>query len=126
MKNIFLFIACCGLLISCADKNKVPTEIMQPIQMQKVLWDVFRAEALSAEYARKDSTINQVAELKVLTEKVFQIHKISPSTFDKSYKWYTGHQDVLKVIFDSLTTRAQRENKVEIKKKINAIKKNPI
>lgn len=126
MKNIFFLIACCGLFISCSDKNKVPTEIIQPIQMQKVLWDVLRAEALSSEYARRDSTINEVAELKILTEKVFQIHKISSSTFDKSYKWYTGHQDILKVVFDSLNSQVQRENKIEMSEKIKAIKKNPL
>ena len=126
MKNIFFLTVCCGLIISCSNKNKVPTEIIQPIKMQKILWDVFRAEALSSEYARRDSTINQVAELKILTEKVFQIYKINASTFDKSYKWYTGHQDILKVIFDSLSSQAQRESKVEMTKKIKAIKKNPI
>lgn len=126
MKNIFFLIVCCGLIISCSNKNKVPSEIIQPAQMQKILWDVLRADALSSEYARRDSTINQVAELKILTEKVFQIHKISSSTFDKSYTWYTAHQDVLKAVFDSLSAQAQRENKIEIKEKIKPGKKIPL
>jgi hypothetical protein len=126
MKNIFFVIACCGLIISCSNKNNVPSDIIQPVQMQKILWDVLRADALSSEYARRDSTINQVAELKILTEKVFQIHKISSATFDKSYKWYTGHQDVLKIVFDSLNSQAQRENKVEMKEKIKPVKKIPL
>jgi hypothetical protein len=126
MKNFLFLVACCGLVISCSNKNKVPSEIIQPKQMQKILWDILRAEALSSEYARRDSTINEVAELKILTGKVFQIHKITSSTFDESYKWYTGHQDVLKVLFDSLNSQAQRENKIETKEKPKPEKKMPL
>jgi hypothetical protein len=126
MKNFLFLVACCGLVISCSNKNKVPSEIIQPKQMQKILWDILRAEALSSEYARRDSTINEVAELKILTGKVFQIHKITSLTFDESYKWYTGHQDVLKVLFDSLNSQAQRENKIETKEKPKPEKKMPL
>jgi hypothetical protein len=126
MKNFLFLVACCGLVISCSNKNKIPSEIIQPKQMQKILWDILRAEALSSEYARRDSTINEVAELKILTGKVFQIHKITSLTFDESYKWYTGHQDVLKVLFDSLNSQAQRENKIETKEKPKPEKKMPL
>lgn len=128
MKNTFFFIMCCGVIFSCINNNKIPAEIIPPKEMQEILWDVIRAEALSAEFARKDSTLNEVAETKVLTQKVFEIHKIDSALFDKSYKWYTSHPDVMKIIFDSLNTQNQRENIMEIKErslplKIDSLKK---
>jgi hypothetical protein len=73
------------------EKNKVPSEIIQPDKMQKILWDVIRAQALSAEIARKDSTVNEIAETKVLTQKVFEIYKITSTTFIQSYFFFIIH-----------------------------------
>ena len=90
MKNIF-FLIVFSLFVSCLEKNKVPSEIIQPDKMQKILWDVIRAQALSAEIARKDSTVNEIAETKVLTQKVFEIYKITSTTFIQSYFFFIIH-----------------------------------
>ena len=82
MKNIF-FLIIFSLFVSCLEKNKVPSEIIQPKEMQNILWDVMRAQTLSSEIARKDSTVNEIAETKVLTQKVFEIHNIKSSDFNK-------------------------------------------
>ena len=81
--------------------------------MQNILWDVIRAQALSAEMARKDSTIKEVAETKILTQKVFEIHHITSSAFDQSYSWYTGHPEIMRIIFDSMNIQNQRQNDCE-------------
>ncbi len=81
MKNILLLIIF-SFLWSCSGKNKVPAEIIQPDEMQNILWDVMRAQALSTEIARKDSSINEIAETKVLTQKVFEIHNITSTSFN--------------------------------------------
>src|ERR1700712_5167698 len=114
MKNILLFILCV-ILFSCSGKNKVPLEIIQPKKMQDILWDVLRAQALSVEIVRKDSTINEVAETKALTQKVFEIYRITSATFDQSYSWYTGHPEMLRSIFDSMNVQNQRRNELEMK-----------
>lgn len=125
MKNIF-FLLVTVFFISCAGKNKVPPEIIPPSKMQKVLWDVMRAQALSAETARKDSAINEVAETKVLTQKVFEIYKITSQGFNQSYNWYTNHPDVMRIVFDSLNAQKQRESQLEQKAKYRPINTPPL
>ena len=105
----------CFILFSCSGKNKVPAEIIQPKEMQNILWDVIRAQALSGEMARKDSTINEVAETKILTQKVFEIHNITSSAFDQSYSWYTNHPEMMRIIFDSMNIQNQRQNDLRMK-----------
>jgi hypothetical protein len=111
-----------SLFISCLGKNKVPSEIIQPGKMQKILWDVIRAQALSTEIARKDSTVNEIAETKVLTQKVFEIYKITSTTFNQSYMWYTNHPDIMRIVFDSLNAQNQRESQLEMKEKHTPLK----
>ncbi|MDQ6845165.1 MAG: DUF4296 domain-containing protein [Bacteroidota bacterium] len=97
-------------MLSCSGKNDTPQGIIKPKEMSGIMWDVLRAQNFAAEIARKDSSINVAAQTKVLTQKVFEIHKINASLFDKSYNWYTSHPDMLETIFDSLYTQKEREN----------------
>ena len=116
MKYIFLFTVCL-IFTSCLGKNDVPAKIIQQKEMQNILWDILRAQALAEEIAHKDSSVNEVAETKVLNEKIFKIHNIAENDFNESYAWYTNHPDVLKIIFDSLSSQNQRENDLKIKEK---------
>src|ERR1700687_4431117 len=121
MKKIFFWIVC-SFFVSCLRKNEVPSEIIQPKEMQKILWDVIRAQALSSEIARKDSTINEIAETKVLTQKVFEIHKITSPGFNQSYIWYTNHPNIMRIVFDSLNAQSQRESQLEMTEKHRPLK----
>lgn len=122
MKNIF-FLAILFLFVSCLEKNKVPSEIIRPKEMQSILWDVIRAQTLSSQLVRKDSAINQIAETKALTQKVFQIHNIKASDFERSYAWYTNHPDIIKVIFDSISSQNQRESQIQFKERVKPFQK---
>ena len=115
MKNLFFFIIC-FILFSCSGKNKVPSGIIQQKEMQNILWDVIRAQALSGEMARRDSSINEIAETQLLTGKVFEIHNITPSAFDLSYAWYTSHPEMMRIIFDSMHSQNQRQNDLKLKR----------
>lgn len=75
--------------------------------MQNILWDVMRAQALATEIAKKDSLLNDTLQLKLLTKKVFEIHKTNTVDFNKSYSWYIKHPEAMTLIFDSLY--AQKE-----------------
>ena len=114
MKNFFLCLLA-FILVSCSGKNKVPAGIIQQKEMQHILWDMIRAQALSGEMTRKDSTINEVAETKILTQKVFEIHHITSSAFDQSYAWYTSHPEIMRIIFDSMNIQNQRQNSLRMK-----------
>ena len=122
MKILPLLILTC-ILVSCADKNKAPSGIIPTKEMSGIMWDVIKAQALANEIARKDSSINIEAQTKALTQKVFEIHHITSSSFDKSYDWYSGHPDILRLMFDSLYTQKQRANDENMKQKYNHFRK---
>ncbi len=113
-------------LISCSGKNDVPPEIIQPKKMQNILWDVIRAQELSAAMARKDSAINEIAETKILTEKIYEIHNITSVDFDKSYLWYTNHPEMMRTIFDSMTSQSQRQKEERTKQGYKPFKRDTI
>jgi hypothetical protein len=121
MKYIF-FLLMILIGASCVDRKNIPTGIIQPIEMQKIYWDVLQAQALSAEIARKDSAVSEVAETKLLTRRVFEIYHIKPDDFQRSYNWYTSHPDIMLVVIDSLNNQEQRENLLELKKRSLPIK----
>jgi hypothetical protein len=116
MKPFICFIFS-AIIISCNSGNKTPSNIIQPEEMQSILWDVMRAQTLANEIAVKDSSVNAAVETKYLSQKIFQIHKIDSSDFNKSYNWYVKHPDALKLIFDSLYAQKERENSLRLKKK---------
>ena len=103
------------ILFSCSGKYKVPPGILQREEMQNVLWDIMRAQALAVEMARKDSTIREVAQIKMLTQEVFDIHHINSSDFDKSYAWYTSHPHMMRMVLDSMNSRNQRQSELRMK-----------
>ena len=110
MRKMIFFIAACIFLGACSNKNEVPKKIIQPHKMGLILWDMLRVQYLAEFRAESDSLINKEVETKNLTANVFAIHKISPANFNKSYNWYVGHPEKLKVILDSLQVQKQRAN----------------
>ncbi|MEO6219861.1 MAG: DUF4296 domain-containing protein [Ginsengibacter sp.] len=109
MRRFFSYILFC-LVLSCSNKDITPARILGSYKMKAIMWDVLKAQALAAEVARKDSSITLEDHTKLLTKKVFEIHKITASDFDKSYDWYTSRPDIFRIMFDSLYTQKQREN----------------
>ncbi len=123
MKYLFFYIILL-IFVSCSGKDRIPEGVIQFKEMQNILWDITRAQVLSAELARKDSTINEIAEIKVLDAKIFALHHISENDFTKTYNWYTNHPDILRNVFDSLSAQNQRENEKAIKQRATPVKFN--
>ena len=113
-------------MFSCSGKNKTPLGIIPPKEMSEIMWDVIRAQTLANEIARKDSSVNVESQTKTLTKKVFEIHHITYSSFDKSYDWYTNHPDALRLMFDSLYSQKQRANDLRKREEYNPVKKDSL
>lgn len=109
MKRLIILFFIAAILFSCSSKDAVPGIILPPEMMSEVLWDVMRVQFLSEEMANSDTSVNKEEELKILTEKVFEIHKTTQVKFEKSYDWYIEHPELLKSIFDSIQVQKQRE-----------------
>lgn len=105
------------IIISCNSGNETPSNIIQPKEMESILWDVMRAQTLAFQISTKDSSVNAAVETKFLSKKIFQIHKTDSSNFNESYNWYIKHPDALKLIFDSLYAQKKRENTLRLKEK---------
>jgi hypothetical protein len=116
IKTILYFVVLM-MLFSCGKTNKPPSSLIQPKDMQSILWDLMRAETLATEIRRQDTSVDAAIETKSLSQKVFSIHKTDSASFNKSYNWYVKHPDVLKIIFDSLYIQKERENNLHLKKK---------
>ena len=95
-------------LWSCRPSDKIPENIIKPEKMKSILWDVIRAQSLAQETAAKDTTLSVATETKILSQKVFEIHKTDSVRFAQSYSWYVKHPETLKLIFDSLYAQKQR------------------
>ena len=108
--------ALCWCLVSCTDKDKIPSGVLGKDKMQKVLWDVIQAERFRETFIR-DSSKDLKAETFKLYAQVFEIHTVTKDEFVKSYKFYMSRPDIARDMFDSLATQANRRREEMYKPK---------
>lgn len=94
-------------VVSCTDKDKIPSGVLPKDKMEKVLWDMIQAERYRETFVR-DSANDLKKETFKLYAQVFEIHQISKDEFVKSYKFYMSRPDIARAMFDTLATRANR------------------
>ena len=112
MIRCFLIFSFFFFFTSC--KESEPSGIIKQKKMQQILWDVFRADALSHQIVSTDSSKLLADENVKLTEKVFLIHNITREQFEKSYSYYTHHPDIMRTMFDSLNALQTRISNLEM------------
>ena len=96
-------------LTGCTNTTKVPDDILPRKKMEVILWDMIQADRFNALFQIKDSASKNIELEKFkLYEQVFAIHKTSKDDFIKSYKYYLSRPDMAKVMFDSMTAKAER------------------
>ena len=97
------------LFFSCIQDNKVPGNIIEPVRMQELMWDLFRADAFITNFAGKgDTAFKQLKESIILYRQVFEIHKTNKEEFEKSLNWYQLHPVAMKRILDTLQGRQSK------------------
>lgn len=99
------------LFAACTDNMKVPRGIIAQPKMQKILWDMVQADRYVATYLqiRKDTLGRNRRDAVAVYDKVFAYNGVSRDEFLKSYSFYLGRPDMLKVMFDSVAAQAQRQ-----------------
>ena len=100
------------IFISCGNKDEIPSDILKPVKMQAVLWDVIKADAFTTGFIKNDSVKNAVDENLKLQQQIFAIHHISKIDFYKSYDYYKTHTTVLSKMLDSIITQAGKSKKI--------------
>ncbi len=97
-------------IVSCVNKDAIPSGIINKDSMQVILWDMMQADQFAKQYLVKDSLkINVKTETIKLYEAVFNIHHITKDAFQKSYQFYLSRPDLTKIMFDSLSVYATRQ-----------------
>jgi Domain of unknown function (DUF4296) len=102
-------------LFSCGDKSGVSSGIIKPAKMQKVLFDVLRAEAFVFDFVKKDSVKNLEAESVKLQQQIFAVHKVTKEEFYKSYDFYKTHPDLMQPLLDSMISKATKDKYMNTK-----------
>ena len=97
-------------IVSCTDSTKVPSDIIQKDKMEKIMWDMLQADRFVNTYilTKGDSSVAKKEEAAVVYERVFKLHNITREEFTKSYEFYMSRPDITKVLFDSISSRADR------------------
>ena len=108
MSRLFFILFSIGLLAAC-DNNNRPKDLIPEPKMESVIWDMVQADEFIQNYVLKDSNkVNVNAERYKLYEKVLSVHNITKDQFKKSYEYYASHPGETKLLFDSLSARANR------------------
>ncbi len=98
------------IVTSCGKKNSIPNDIIPPVKMEIIFWDMLRADLLAQEIVNKDSTKNIKAESLRLNEQLYHVHHVSKSELKKSLSFYEERPELLRTIFDSLNAAQTRKN----------------
>lgn len=106
IKYFICFFVLAFVIFACKDDKKLPSGILKQKQMTDVLWDVMRADAYTKNYIAKDSTKNSLAENVKLQQQIFAIHHTTKEEFYTSFAYYKNHTELMKVVLDSVTTKA--------------------
>lgn len=95
----------------CVNNDKIPPEIIEKPRMEKILWDMLEADRYVANFimARDGDSATKKLQAAEMYEQVFRLNNISRDEFLKSYKFYLGRPDITKVMFDSISARADRK-----------------
>ena len=103
--KVLLFIVFLCLFIQCTRRQRIPDDVLPPEKMEKVLWDMVRADQFASDYLLpSDTSLNRKTESMRLYQQVFQINGISYDQFARSFKFYRSNPRHLKTVIDSIVT----------------------
>ena len=109
MIKVPVFIFFLVILDSCSGRITIPKGVIKPPQMEEVLFDMMKADALATEIVKKDSSINLPARNIELYKKVFSAHNITRADFDSSYSFYEKHPEMMRILLDSMNVMRERK-----------------
>lgn len=95
-------------VIGCTSKDK-KTAVLSMDKMQAVMWDIIRADVFTDQFIRRDTLKKPALENMQLQTKIFALHHVTREEYYKSYDYYVSRAELMKVILDSLTSRADRD-----------------
>lgn len=111
MKRFFAVLLVCLGLYAC--KPGIPKDIIQPDKMEKVLFDIHVVDGyISTMSPTADSTKKIASAYYKGVYKKFQIDSV---LYNKSLNYYYQHADLLKKMYDNVTTQLNKTKDKELK-----------
>lgn len=106
MRNSLLLIFVLLMVIGC--KPKVPSEYIQPDDMEDILYDYHLAEAMARNDYSGDAEVKRTAYY----QEVLKKHNVTEAEFDSSLVYYYSRIDRFKPIYNRVTERLNNEAKL--------------
>ena len=106
--SLFILLAISALATLIACKPSVPQEIIQPGDMEDILYDYHVAQAMASEERSDNMNFERAKYFLAVLEK----HGVTQADFDSSMVYYYGHLDRLKDIYLEVNERLSDEAKV--------------
>lgn len=100
------------MLVACTDHKALPDDIIRKEKMEMILWDMLQADRYVSSFLLTqptDSPSVKQEKAAIIYEQVFRLHNITREDFLKSYRFYLGRPDITRVMFDSISARADRQ-----------------
>ena len=97
--------------IACNKRDRKEAVILPKDKMEKVIWDMMVVDEYVNVHVSKDTLKDLNQERLKLYQKVFRLHHISRADFNASLKHYSTKPDVMKVIFDSLSSKGELQRR---------------
>ena len=94
-----------ALCSSCDDE--MPKDIIQPQQMENILYDYHLASIIS----NTKSDFRDDYKKQAMNDFVFKKHQVTAAMFDSSMIWYTRHSDKLSTIYENLEKKFNASHK---------------
>lgn len=104
---LFFLMVIGGLLAGCRGNSN--EQLLDINEMKLIVWDMLKADELYTMQQVKDSSLRIQKKNLEYYEKIFAYHKISRSTFYKSFTYYEAHPLEMKELLDSIDQYATRE-----------------
>lgn len=108
MRNSLVIVLLVIAMIGC--KPSVPSEYIQPSELEDILYDYHVAQALAEEdhsNSKEENDYNRNAYFLAVLKK----YNVSEADFDSSLVYYYSHADRLKAIYQNVTERLNDEAK---------------
>lgn len=119
MKKKYFSLIVLGTLMMASCGKQIPDDIIQPDEMEDLLYDYHLAVSLSTDLPDMNSYKREA-----LKNYVFEKHNVSRAYFDSSMVWYTRHANFLYDIYAQLDKRyqmAETRMKTQINKRSGQI-----
>ena len=99
--GLFLVFMC--LLTGC--KPQIPSQYLEPDEMEAILYDFHVMTSMTGVHYDKKTDYNKHLYMTEILEK----HQVSQAVFDSSLVYYCTHAELLKSVYQNLSTRLEEQ-----------------